>query len=201
MKELNKLKQELLIMKTENIKPNYSELARLHECDRRTIKKYNEGYEGKPIKRNKESRLDKYKEEIKTKLELPGSTIKGTYEYFKNKDDNIGNYSNFYKYSRDFKRNKQNNKFHPRYETEFGKKAKIVPLDMAESVTGHIPGGISPFALKEDVKAYLDVSLKRFDIVYSGGGDEYNIVKCTIPLLKKYSNYEKWIDVCKNWTE
>lgn len=38
MKELNKLKQELLIMKTENIKPNYSELARLHECDRRTIK-------------------------------------------------------------------------------------------------------------------------------------------------------------------
>ena len=86
MKEVNKLKQELLIMKTENIKPNYSELARLHECDRRTIKKYNEGYEGKPVKRNKESRLDKYKEEIKTKLELPGSTIKGTYEYFKNKD-------------------------------------------------------------------------------------------------------------------
>ena len=27
MKELNKLKQELLIMKTENIKPNYSELV------------------------------------------------------------------------------------------------------------------------------------------------------------------------------
>ena len=38
MKELNKLKQELLIMKTENIKPNYSELARLRECNRRTIK-------------------------------------------------------------------------------------------------------------------------------------------------------------------
>lgn len=88
-----------------------------------------------------------------------------------------------------------------KYKKEFVKKAKIVPFDMAESVTGHIPGGISPFALKEDVKAYLDVSLKRFDIVYSGGGDEYNIVKCTIPLLKKYSNYEKWIDVCKNWTE
>ena len=67
-------------MKTENIKPNYSELDRLHECDRRTIKKYNEGYEGRPIKRNKESRLDKYKEEIKTKLELPGSTIKCTYD-------------------------------------------------------------------------------------------------------------------------
>ena len=32
--------------------------------------------------------IEKYKDEIKIKLELPGSTIKGTYEYFKNKDDN-----------------------------------------------------------------------------------------------------------------
>ena len=54
----------------------------------------------------------------------------------------------------------------------------MVPFDMAESNTGHIPGGISPFALKEGVKVYLDVSLKRFDILYSGGGDEHNIVKC-----------------------
>ena len=125
MRELNKLKQELLIMKTNNIKPNYAELARIHNCDYRTVKKYDNGYEGKPTTRNKESRLDKYKDEIKNKLELPGSTIKGTYEYFKNKDDNIGNYSNFYKYSKYFKRNKQNNKFHPRYETEFGKQLQF----------------------------------------------------------------------------
>lgn len=125
MKELNKLKQELMIMKTEGIKPNYAELARIHNCDYRTVKKYNEGYKGKSTNRNKESRLDKYKEEIKSKLELPGSTIKGTYEYFKEKDNTIGNYSNFYKYSKDFKRNKQNNKFHPRYETEFGKQLQF----------------------------------------------------------------------------
>lgn len=35
----------------ENIKSNYSELARLHECNRGTIKKYNEEYEGKPVKK------------------------------------------------------------------------------------------------------------------------------------------------------
>ena len=99
MENLNKLKQELMIMKTENMKPNYSELARLHKCDRRTVKKYDQGYEGKPLNRNKESKLDKYKEDIKCKLELPGSTIKGTYEYFKDKDENIVNYSNFYKYT------------------------------------------------------------------------------------------------------
>lgn len=126
MRELNKLKQELLIMKTNNIKPNYAELARIHNCDYRTVKKYDNGYEGKPTTREKESKLDKYKDEIKSKLELPGSTIKGTYEFFKAKDNSIGNYSNFYKYSKNnnFKK-KNNNSFHPRYETEFGKQLQF----------------------------------------------------------------------------
>ena len=64
MEKFYQLKQELLVMKTNNIKPNYSELARIHKCDRRTVKKYDNGYEGKPINRNKESKLNKYKEEI-----------------------------------------------------------------------------------------------------------------------------------------
>ena len=92
MRELNKLKQELLIMKTNNIKPNYAELARIHNCDYRTVKKYDNGYKGKPTTRNKESRLDKYKDEIKSKLELPGSTIKGTYEFFKEKDESCNRF-------------------------------------------------------------------------------------------------------------
>lgn len=75
MRELNKLKQELLIMKTNNIKPNYAELARIHNCDYRTVKKYDNGYEGKPTTREKESKLDKYKDEIKSKLELPGKEL------------------------------------------------------------------------------------------------------------------------------
>lgn len=40
--KINKLKQELLIMKTLNIKLNYSELSRKYKVDRRTIKSYNE---------------------------------------------------------------------------------------------------------------------------------------------------------------
>ena len=32
-------------MKTNNIKPNYAELARIHNCDYRTVKKYDNGYE------------------------------------------------------------------------------------------------------------------------------------------------------------
>lgn len=51
-----KLRQELLVMETLNIKPNYSELARIYECDRRTVKKYNEGYTKENIKRKKLSK-------------------------------------------------------------------------------------------------------------------------------------------------
>ena len=170
MKDLNRLKQELLIMKTEGIKPNYAELARLHNCDYRTVKKYNNGYEGKPINRIKKSKLDKYKEDIKTKLELPGSTIKGTYEYFKSNDETIGNYSNFYKYTK--KKNlkkKNNNKFHPRYETEFGKQLQ--------------------FDWKEDIKMF-----NKYGEVF-----EFNIFSSTLGSSRLhvfiYSKYRTKIDV------
>ena len=132
MKEVNKLRQELMIMRTLEIKPNYSELARIHDCDRRTIKKYDEGYEGKPEHRNKNSRLDKYKNEIKEKLDLPGSTINGTYQYFKQKDTSIGNYSNFYQYiKRKNLRKNKNNKFHPRYEAPY---ARQLQFDWKEDI-------------------------------------------------------------------
>lgn len=170
MKDLNRLKQELLIMKTEGIKPNYAELARLHNCDYRTVKKYNNGYEGKPINRIKKSKLDKYKEDIKTKLELPGSTIKGTYEYFKSNDETIGNYSNFYKYTK--KKNlkkKNNNKFHPRYETEFGKQLQ--------------------FDWKEDIKMF-----NKYGEIF-----EFNIFSSTLGSSRLhvfiYSKYRTKIDV------
>ena len=170
MKDLNRLKQELLIMKTEGIKSNYAELARLHNCDYRTVKKYNNGYEGKPINRIKKSKLDKYKEDIKTKLELPGSTIKGTYEYFKSNDETIGNYSNFYKYTK--KKNlkkKNNNKFHPRYETEFGKQLQ--------------------FDWKEDIKMF-----NKYGEVF-----EFNIFSSTLGSSRLhvfiYSKYRTKIDV------
>lgn len=170
MRELNKLKQELMIMKTNNIKPNYSELARLHKCDRRTVKKYDNGYEGKPIKRDKESKLDKYKEDIKVKLELPGSTIKGVFQYFKEQDENIGNYSNFYKYTVKNKlKKKSNNKFHPRYETELGEQLQ--------------------FDWKEDIKMF-----NKYGEVF-----EFNIFSSTLGASRLhifvYSKYRTRVDV------
>ena len=118
--KIEKLKQELLVMKSLKIKPNYSELSRIYKFDRRTIEKYNNGYSKENLKRNKKSKLDEIKEEIKEKLELPGITIKGLYQYFKAEKD-IGTYSNFYKYIQKHNlKPKKNNKSHVRFETDFG---------------------------------------------------------------------------------
>ena len=64
-----------------NTKPNYAELARKYKKDYRTIKKYHEGYEGKPRTRSKPSRLDIYREVIEEKLSIPRTTRKGVYEF------------------------------------------------------------------------------------------------------------------------
>lgn len=139
MKEeiINKLKQELLIMSTFQIKPNYSALSREYGLDRRTIKKYNEGYEGKSPNRNKTSILDKYKDEIKEKLELKGSTISGTYQYFCKKEK-IGTYSNFYKYVQKQKLKPQKKvKAHMRFETEYGKQLQFDWKEDIKMVSKH----------------------------------------------------------------
>ena len=123
--KIEKLRQELLIMKSLKIKPNYAELSRLYKFDRRTIEKYNNGYSRENLKRNKKSKLDEIKGEIKEKLELPGITISGLYQYFK-KEKNIGTYSNFYKYIQKHKlKPKNNNKAHLRYETDLGKQLQF----------------------------------------------------------------------------
>ena len=59
------LKIQLKILKLSDIKPNFSELARIYNLDRRAIKKYYGGYDGKPAHHNKASKLDKYSDIIK----------------------------------------------------------------------------------------------------------------------------------------
>ena len=85
-----------------------------------------------------------------------------------------------------------------KYKAEFNTKAKMIPYDDVENYAGHKPGGVCPFGVKENVKVYLDESLKRFDIIYPACGSSNSAVKLTIAELEKTSNYEKWVDVCKD---
>ncbi len=127
---------QLQILKLSNIKPNFSELARQYDIDRRTVKKYYDGYEGKPEHHNKPSRLDEYYELIKTKLLLRGANVRAVYEFIVDEvDAGIGTYSNFNKYvkSKGLKPVKTE-KGHPRYETDMGVQAQV---DWKEDVTLH----------------------------------------------------------------
>ena len=73
--EFDKLRKELVILDVLDIKPNYAQLARKHNCDWRTVKKYHNGYEGKSKTRIKLSKLDKYKDIIKEKFTLPALRV------------------------------------------------------------------------------------------------------------------------------
>ena len=84
-----------------------------------------------------------------------------------------------------------------KYKAEFHKKAKMIPFSDVEKLIGHGVGGVCPFGINEGVTVYLDDSLKRFDIIYPACGSSNSAVKLTIEKIKKASNYERWIDVCK----
>ncbi|MFR5147651.1 MAG: IS21 family transposase [Eubacterium sp.] len=118
---------QLKILRLSNIKPNFSELARLYDMDCRTVKKYYDGYKGKPTHHNKPSRLDKHKDIIVQKLAIKGANVRAVYEYIISEvDSEIGTYSNFNKYikTRNLKPIKTT-KGHPRYETAPGIQAQV----------------------------------------------------------------------------
>ena len=86
-----------------------------------------------------------------------------------------------------------------KYKAEFGKKAKMLTAEEVLSIIGHEIGGVCPFAVGEGVKIYLDESLKRFSTVFPACGSHNSAIELTISELEKYSNYDKWVDVCKAW--
>ena len=87
-----------------------------------------------------------------------------------------------------------------RYKARFHTKAKMLTHEEAHDWIGHDVGGVCPFALPEDVKVYLDVSLKRFETVFPAAGNSNSAVEMTCDELERYaSNFVEWVDVCKGW--
>ena len=87
-----------------------------------------------------------------------------------------------------------------KYKARFHTKAKMLTHEEAHSLIGHDVGGVCSFALPEDVKVYLDVSLKRFETVFPAAGSDNSAIELTCGELEKYSsNFAGWVDVCKAW--
>lgn len=86
-----------------------------------------------------------------------------------------------------------------KFKEQFSTKAKMLLPDQVEAMVGHAVGGVCPFAVKEDVTVYLDVSLQRFETVFPACGSANSAIELTISELEKYSGYQGWIDVCKGY--
>lgn len=88
-----------------------------------------------------------------------------------------------------------------KFKARFGVKAKMLSHDDAATLIGHAVGGVCPFAVKEGVAVYLDVSMKRFETVFPAAGSSNSAIELTIPELETYSVFADWVDVCKAWQD
>ena len=184
--KLKNMKGQLEIMKTLGIKPNFSELERNFKINRHTIKKYYEGYEGKKETRNRASKLDKYYDEIKSKINLVGITQKGLYEYLYEKDNKIGTYSNFKKYltKHNLKPNKSQN-VHLRYETDPGEQLQFDWKEDIRMISKH--GEIFEFNVFSVTLGYS----RMHNFVYSKTKTREDVERCLITTFKYFSGVPK----------
>ena len=82
----------------------------------------------------------------------------------------------------------------------FGVKAKMPEREEVEALIGHAVGGVCPFAVKDCVKVYLDISLKRFATFFPAAGSENSAIELSPAELERYaSNCQGWADLCKGW--
>jgi prolyl-tRNA editing enzyme YbaK/EbsC (Cys-tRNA(Pro) deacylase) len=88
-----------------------------------------------------------------------------------------------------------------KFRHTFHFKARMLSPDEVLEQTGHAIGGVCPFGLANDLKVYLDVSLKRFDTVFPACGSTNSAIELTCDELFEYSSAIEWVDVCKGWGE
>lgn len=82
-----------------------------------------------------------------------------------------------------------------KYKGYFHKKAKMIPGDAVEELTGHQPGGVCPFGAKETVQIYVDKSLEKHEIVYPAAGDENFIIRTPVAEIDNIVPVVAHIDV------
>lgn len=88
-----------------------------------------------------------------------------------------------------------------KFKGQFHTKPHMIPREQVRELIGHEPGGVCPFAIKDNVPVWLDESMKRFEIVHPAAGDEFTSATLTLDELFDASNAEGWCDVCKGWEE
>ncbi|HWK24165.1 MAG TPA: YbaK/EbsC family protein [Ureibacillus sp.] len=86
-----------------------------------------------------------------------------------------------------------------KFRAQFDIKAKMLSADEVVEQTGHVIGGVCPFGLANNLKVFLDTSLKRFKTVYPACGSINSAIELTCEELELYSGAVSWVDVSKDW--
>ena len=85
----------------------------------------------------------------------------------------------------------------PKFKAAFHEKPRMIPASEVEDCVGHAVGGVCPFAVKDGVRVYLDVSMRRFATVFPACGSGNSAIELTPEELERYSFAAGWVDVCK----
>src|SRR5690625_7161449 len=73
------------------------------------------------------------------------------------------------------------------FKRAFGFKARMLPAERLEELTGHPVGGVCPFANPAGTRVYLDESLRRFSTVWPAAGTANSAIEVTPEQLEERS--------------
>ena len=81
-----------------------------------------------------------------------------------------------------------------KFKNIFACKPKMPESEEVMEITGHPVGGVCPFALRNPIDIYLDISLKEYGTVYPAAGEFNAAVKLSVQELEELT-LGKWIDI------
>ncbi len=84
-----------------------------------------------------------------------------------------------------------------KYKQFFHKKAKLMSPEQLSFYVGHLPGGVCPFGVDENVHIYFDESLKKHDTVYPACGTANSAIAVSLEELCNLVAFKDWIDITK----
>lgn len=174
---------DLLILKQMNIKPNFSELARLYHMDRHTVSKYwHQGGIKKVERKPKGSVLDPYREEMERLFKKPGVHKRSVYQYLAAKygQENLGTYSNFKYYTwKHGMMPQKTDKPHVRFETRPGAQLQVDWKENLRMTTSS--GEVIEFSLMTSTLGYS----REHIFVYAKSRTTEDFLRCLIETFQK----------------
>lgn len=84
-----------------------------------------------------------------------------------------------------------------KFKAHFNAKPKLLSVEDVAAHTGHPVGGVCPFGLPRPLRVYVDLTLRKFDVVILAAGDTHATVRIAPERIAQLAPAE-WIDVAQD---